>query len=481
MDILLIDPPIAVLKGVPIIRGYNLGLTSLAAYLRDNEIDTAILTGDLLVDVSSSNRLTSLVPTQLTLDTKQRTLETSVNDKNQVIWKKFADVVRRSNPISVGIAYHTPLKPVIEIITSLVREVNPDIKIIVGSFHPTFCPEEVMQNPNIDFAVRGEGETPLLHLVREIKKDKPRWETVPGIHYRDNGKVRYNANADVIRDLDDLPFPARDLVLDCDFSIYRHHSILTARGCPYSCAFCADKRLWGGTVRRRSIDKVIEEMRFLVDTYNTNYVEIADGTFTYDRKYLQAFCNAKINQQLNIKWGCTARYDNLDEDILKLMKKANCYGLYVGLESGSNRVLNSLNKRETVENDIEVSKMIHDSGIIIVTSILLGSPDETKEDVEETLNIIRHIKTDFLSVNSYTPLPGTTLYDLMSEEEKKSIDWSKTDLKSFNNYFSKHISRDELGKYRGEAYQIANRVRKKSIARLAFKKALNLIPGIFKS
>jgi anaerobic magnesium-protoporphyrin IX monomethyl ester cyclase len=485
MDILLIDPPQTVLKGQPTTRGYNMGLTYLAAYLRENDIETAILTGDLLADFSSSNPLTAFIPNWLRVNMKslaegQRLLEASLNDKNHPIWKKLGDTVRRINPTAAGITYHTPLKSTIEIIVRIIREVNPDIKVIVGSFHPTFCPDEVMQNPDIDFAVRGEGEVPLMHLIREIKKDSPKWETVPGIHYRDSdGKLRNNADADIIRDLDELSFPARDLVLDCDFSVYNHHSMLTARGCPYSCAFCADKRLWGGTVRRRSVGNVIEEMKLLKDTYNTNYVEIVDGTFTYDKDYLEKFCNMKIEQVPNMKWGCTARYDNLDEGILKLMKKAGCYGLYIGLESGSNKVLKSINKKETIEKNIEISKMIYDCGIMTATSILLGSPDETKEDIEETLHIMTHFKTDFFDVNSYMPLPGTPYYDALSEEERKAINWPKTGLKSFDNYFSKHMSREELGVYRDKAYKIANRRRIRSILRLGLKKVFNPISRIF--
>ncbi len=481
MDILLIDPPHAILKGQPNLRGYNQGLTALAAYLREGGIEAAILTGDLLLNLSSYNRLTYSIPGWLKVNVKklatgQETLEVAVNDKDHAIWKKLADELRYYQPLCVGITYHTPLKPVVEVIARLVREVEPDIKTIVGSFHPTFCPEEVMQNPDIDFAVRGEGEIPLLHLVREIKKGRRNWETVPGIHYRDaDGQVKGNAAVAPIRNIDELPLPARDLVLNCDYKVFRRHTMLTTRGCPYSCAFCADKRFWGGKVRRRSIARVMEEMKFLKDRYNSNFIEIIDGTFTYDREYLRAFCTAKIEQGLDIRWGCTARYDNLDEDILKLMKKAGCYGLYIGLESGSDRVLESINKKETIEKNIEVSKMIYDSGILSATAILLGSPDETREDIEKTLDVMRRFKTDFFDVNSYLPLPGTPFYDAMSDEEKNSIDWAKTGYKSFSNYFSKHMSREELGKYRNEAYKIANKVRKKSIARMAVRKTFSLI------
>ena len=464
MDILLIDPPYTALKGVPTDCGYNVGLTSLAAYIRNEGIETGVLMGDLLMDLPPSDTLLSASLKQYAAGQMQ--YETIVNDKTHVIWGKLTDIVSQTNPVAVGISYLTPLKCVVERIADLIRDIDRDIKIIVGSCHPTFCPEEVMVNPNIDFVIRGEGEIPLLHLAKELKKDSPKWETVHGIYYRDrNEQVQHNPSVNMFTNLDELPFIARDLVLNCDYDLYRVHCISTARGCPYTCSFCADRRLWGGKVRRRSVDNVIEEMRLLKDKYKIDSVDFVDGTFTYDRGYLQTFCDIIINHKLNIKWRCTARYDNLNEDLLLLMKQANCSGLYFGLESGSERVLKAIDKKITVEEIIKVSEMVYNSGIPSVTSIVLGLPEEKKEDIEETLKLMKKVKTDILDVNSYVPLPGTRLYDSMSEEEKKNIDWRKVAFKSFDNYFSKNISRDDFRRYVSEAYEIANNVRRETLVR----------------
>ena len=292
--------------------------------------------------------------------------------------------------------------------------------------------------------------------------------------------MQNNPSANLISNLDELPFLARDLVLNCDYNRYRLHSISTARGCPYTCSFCADRRFWDGKVRRRSVDNVIEELRLLKDTYKINFVDFVDGTFTFDRKYLQTFCNTMIDRKLNIKWRCTARYDNLNEDLLQLMKQANCSGLYFGLESGSDRVLKAINKEINVEKIIKVSKMVYNSGIPSATSILLGIPGEGKEDIEETLKLMKEFKTDIFDVFSYTPLAGSLLYDSMSEEDKKNIDWGKVGYKSFDNYFSKSISHDDLISYRSEAYEIANNVRKKTIVRLGARMFFHSIARTFK-
>ncbi len=479
MDILLIDPPYRSLKGMPTDSGYNIGLTSLAAYIRNEGIETAVVTGDLLTDLTSTNKWLSMNVKKYAAG--QREYETIINDKTHVVWKKLTDLVRQTKPKAVGISYYTPLKHVVEIIASLIREIDRDIKIIVGSFHPTFCPEEVMQNPDIDFVIRGEGEIPLLRLVKEFRKDSPKWETVPGIYYRDrDGQVQNNSGANLINNLDELPFPARELVLNCDYNRYRAHSISTTRGCPYTCSFCSDRRLWGGKVRRRSVNNVIEELRLLKDTYEIDFVDFVDGTFTFDGEYLQTFCNTMINHKLNIEWRCTARYDNLNEDLLQLMKQANCSGLYIGLESGSDRVLKAIDKKITVEKIIKVSGMVHSSGIPSATSIMLGLPDEGKEDMEATLKLMKKIKTDIFDVNSYIPLPGTPSYDAMSEEDKKNIDWRKVGYKSFNNYFSKSILHDDFKRYRSEAYEIANNVRKKTIVRFGARMFFHFVARMFK-
>lgn len=490
MDILLIDPPHAILKGGSTDRGYNVGLTSLAAYISNEGIETAVLTGDTLIDLPSTNilahPLAAIVPDWLRVNVKelaegQRKLETTVNDKSHVIWKKLTDIVSQTNPMAVGISYLTPLKCVVERIAGLIKEIDQDIKIIAGSFHPTFYPEDVMQNPDIDFVVRGEGEIPLLRLVKEIKKDRPKWETVPGICYRDgDGQVKNNPSVNLLNNLDELPFLARNLVLNCDYNVYRVHAISTARGCPYTCSFCADGRFWGRKIRRRSVDNVIEELRLLKDTYTIDAVDFVDGTFTFDRKYLQTLCNAMINHKLNIKWRCTARYDNLDEDLLQLMKQANCSALYLGLESGSDRVLKDIDKKITIEEIIKASKIIYNSGIPSVTSVLLGLPDEGKEDIEETLKLMKKFKTDFFDVNSYVPLAGTPLYDSMSEEDKKNIDWRKVGYKSWENHFSKHISHDEFNRYQSEAYEIANNIRKRSLVRLGVRMLIHFIARMLK-
>ena len=454
MDVLLIDPPYMSLKGIATDCGYNAGLTSLAAYLRGHNIDTGILAGDLLLKLSDK-RWTNY-------DFKvyaaaQQDYEQTVADSNHPVWKSLAAYIGQTKPVLIGIAYYTPLQYVVEKVIRLVKDVNRDIKIVAGAFHPTFCPDEVMANKDVDFLIRGEGEIPLLHLAKEIIRGSSRWAEIPGIYYRDaDGTVRNTKSPELIEKLDDLPFMARDAVINCDFNIYRDHCMISTRGCPYLCSFCGDKGLWGGRVRRRSVASMIAELKMLASKYKINQVDMVDGTFTFDKKYVIEFCNALIHNGIDINWRCTARYDNLDESLLKLLRKAHCQGFYFGLESGSNRILASVQKKFSVADIIRIDNMVYEHGFFSATSVLLGLPDETKEDMHQTLELMRRVKTTIFDVNSYVPLPGTPLYNAMAPQERENIDWRKVAMKSLNNHFCKTMSLSEFREILLEAYEIAN-------------------------
>ncbi len=458
MDILLIDPPYTALKGVGNDNGYSINVLSLASYLNENEISAAVITGDILADVP--------VQAALTFDIKkyaqgQKDYEKVLDDENHIIWRKIYERIQHYNPLTVGITCLTPAKDLVDKIAVLAKKVNRDIKVIAGGHHPTFCPNETLQNDNIDFVIRGEGETPLLHLMNGLKSGNPDLSIVPNLTYRNNGELVSNPEGPLIRNLDLLPVPDRSLVIDCDFNKYKSHFVGTARGCPYACSFCSDRRLWHNRVRRRSVNNVIEEIKYLINTYDVEFVDFVDGTFTYDINYLREFCDSLIENKIRVKWRCTARYDNINDEVIALIKKANCSGLYFGLESGSERILKSINKKITLEGIVKASELVAKSGIFSITAIMLGLPQEEKQDIMSTLELMKKIKTNMFDINCYVPLPGTRHYDTMSTEERRGIDWRKIGFKSYNNYFTQNISQDDLLKFINEAYEIADSMKKR--------------------
>ncbi len=463
MDILLIDPPYKSLKGVAPECGYNVGLASLASFLLEKGFSLKIINGDALLDLPPSSLLDFNIKKYAE---GQKLYSAILRDEKHDIWNRISQIIEKYNPLAIGITYFTPSKHVVYKVASIAKKLNKNIKVIAGGHHPSYCADEVMKNVDIDFVVKGEGENALLALMTEIKRGGANLANVQGIYWRDDhGKVIANPDATYIKDLDTLPFLARDAVFELDYRQYRTHRLTTSRGCPYQCTFCADKILWRGKVRHRSVENVISELEDLKNTYpDLKFVEFTDGTFTYDKNFVEIFCQKLIEKKINIKWRCTARYDDIDAGMLNLMKKANCFGLYLGVESGSERILEMVSKGISLKDIIEKSEMVQKIGIVSIASILIGIPGERKEDIRQTLDLMKRLKVDLFDVNSYVPLPGTPLYNVLSAEQK-NIDWSSVAFKSLDNYFNESVSRGELKKAMLEAYTIAERTKRRFVKR----------------
>lgn len=452
MDILFIDPPYKSLKGIGSEHGYSISLLSLASYLSANGYDSKVLTGNLLIDLPIMQSLTFNVSKYAE---GQKLYSQALDDDSHLIWKKLLNYIKEYKPKAVGITFLTPASELVYKIGRVIKNYDASIKIIVGGHHPTFCPDETIGQECIDFVIRGEGEIPLLNLMKELTSPSLNLQNVPCLTYIRNNQIIHNPKAESIYDLDVLPLPDRSLVLDCDFKKHRGHYLSTARGCPYTCLFCSDRALWDHKVRRRTINSVINEIKYLYQNFDFDYIDITDGTFTYDQAYVESFCNALIDLEIDISWRCTARYNNINEELLKLLKKANCKGLYFGLESGSKKILETYRKNITIEDIINTSNLVYNSGIAMVTSIMIGLPQETAEDIESTLSLMKKIKTHIFDINSYVPLPGTVLYDNMKKDKNINMDWKKLGYKSYANFFSNHITQDELQNYLHRAYEIA--------------------------
>jgi anaerobic magnesium-protoporphyrin IX monomethyl ester cyclase len=480
VDILLIDPPYRSLKGITPDCGYHLGLAYLSAYLRREGFDVGIISGDTILDLPKSSFF-SLTFNLKKYSEGQEMYQKVLRDENHLIWKKIIEMIQKNSPSTVGITYPTPAKHSVEKIASLAKTLDRHINVIVGGHHPSHSPIEVMRNKDIDFVVRGEGEIPLLALMRELKKQEPDLSQVPGIHWRDSdGSIRTNPDASQISILDTLPFPARDPVIDADYRRYRIHMMSTARGCPNHCTFCADRSFWHRKVRHRSVENVLQELRDIERTYrNLQFVDFTDGTFTYDRDFVEGFCQRMIEENMGVQWRCTARYDDLDNQILHLMKKAGCFALYLGVESGSERILEMTGRNLHVAEMVEKSKLIHNTGIFSMASVMFGIPGETKDDVDKTLALMRKLKADLFDVNSYIPLPGTPLYDLLGKEQKENIDWSKIAVKSLENYFNEAISLEDQKQALLEGYRIATKKKKRFIVRFLWSRLRRNIDRCF--
>lgn len=288
--------------------------------------------------------------------------------------------------------------------------------ICLGGPHPVIEPEKVLENPSVDFVVMGEGEITIIEFLGALSNDKT-LEGIKGLAYKENGGVVVNEKRELIQDLDTLPMPARHLVEIEKYRPSPHHykelpmtTMMVSRGCPFGCLYCASRNVWGRSYRARSADKVIEEIKFLVDRYKIKNINFWDDLWGFDRKWTEEFCKKIISEGIKISWSCERRIDTVDIDILKLMKEAGCYSIFYGIESFDQNCLNAINKGIKVEDSERVMRLTKKAGIEVRANFILGLPEETPEKARATIKKACDLNPDYIKFNVLTPYPGTELY-----------------------------------------------------------------------
>jgi radical SAM superfamily enzyme YgiQ (UPF0313 family) len=293
-------------------------------------------------------------------------------------------------------------------VVSIVREICPNARIVVGGVHPTVAPEEVMALDDIDHVVVGEGEISFVNLLEDIEAGRKTERIIMG----------------VTPNLDDLPFDDREL-FDYQTSIKFTNfpgffkppmvTIVASRGCPFNCTFCAPhaKTMFGPKVRYRSVAHVIEEIEQLYDRYKFRSLAFFDYSLFLNKNWMHEFCDkfekTKIKTQI---WAnCRADFITSNEEGIKRMSKIGLRMIAIGMESGSQRILDFMKKGTTVKQNIKAAEICKKNGIAVRGLFMLGIPTETREDVAQTLNLIKQIKPDVYSFSYFTPMPGTHLYD----------------------------------------------------------------------
>lgn len=280
----------------------------------------------------------------------------------------------------IGVSCMVSMLPFVLLGTRRFKEEHPDCTLVLGGPGPSGAAEEIVAAmPWVDVVVRGEGEVTLIELMRALQAGGD-LGAVRGITWRDGSEVRHNPARPRIQDLDRLPLPAYHRV---DMSAYTSTSVITGRGCPFRCAFCDVGPLWNNKTIFRGVDGVVDELRILKERYGKTYVKISDDTFDLKRDRTEAFCDAVGG--LDLGWSCLARIDLMNEDLLAKMAGAGCDSVFLGIESGSDRVLEKINKRFTI---MEATKMVEMSSRHfehVITSFIWGFPFETMDDLKSTV------------------------------------------------------------------------------------------------
>jgi radical SAM superfamily enzyme YgiQ (UPF0313 family) len=421
MKVLLINPPFQRLMNrtgekLPI------GIMYLSSFLNSNGIETKIYNADCVKREMS-----------FFSEIDDRMYERNLNDLNSTVWKNIKETIRMENPSVVGVSVWTSAYKSALNVARIAKGIDRNMKVVFGGIHPTTMPKETAMEKDVDFVVVGEGERTFLELIKNMGRP----EKVDGICFKRGKEIILTKPREFIEDLDSLPFPDRDNIIS-DFGVpYKLDlgTVLTSRGCPYDCSFCASKVMWNRIVRYRSIERVVDEIESQVRKYGTNVFEILDDTFTIDPKRVEDFCQTLNERKLKIKWQCKARVDSLSEDLLRKMKSAGCESIAYGIESGNQQILNMMNKGVTVEQSRNAISSAKKAGIDTIAYFIVGYPEETAATMGDTESLIKELKCHMSSLSILTPYPGTKVYrDSKKDGLILTEDWSK--------YF--HLGRKEI-------------------------------------
>jgi anaerobic magnesium-protoporphyrin IX monomethyl ester cyclase len=372
--------------------------------------------------------------------------------------------IREFGPDLVGVSciFSSQFRNVIEVCRAAKR-VSSDILTVTGGTHPTFLAEECLKDKSLDMVVRGEGEFCLREVVEGLG-DRGRLEEIDGLAFKDEqGNIRINPFRVPYQDIDEIPFPARDMFPVERYDeislpmgiVYRQRpfmSLITSRGCPYRCTFCSSTNFWGNRYRVRSPGNVLSEMELLVRDFGIKEFKFFDDNLTSNKARAKEIFRGMIERGFDVTWNTPngIHVISLDDDMLDLMKQSGCYELTLAVESGDPYVLKNIIKKPTDLSQVEdAAERIRRKGIGSYGFFIIGFPGETKDQIRNTLDFASRLKLNRISTFIANPLPGTELYEMALSKGYISGGYSFDDIDYFEGRFdTEEWNRDELHRLR---------------------------------
>lgn len=368
--------------------------------------------------------------------------------------EEIKKIIDDYNPSVIGITCSTPTFSNAVKLASLCKT-KSDAKIILGGAHASALPEFIIENYSncFDYVVMGEGEETILELLDSLFSNKD-IQNVKGIVFKHYNKIINTGKREFIQNLDTIPLPDRDILPNNIFfpsmfnARYKNcFTIVTSRGCPLNCKFCASRIITGKKYRMHSAEYVLEEMEILKKKYNAKQLIIFDDTFTFNHGRLEKICRGMINKKFNFKWFCFSQINIVNEEILKLMKSAGCYSISFGLESGNSQTLKTLGKPISPNIAPKIIKIAKKLGYKTQASYILGTPGESVKQMYNTINYSKKVGTTLAFFMMLVPYPGTIFFDkIFSKDDFNSINWNNFVSVGENSVLNDSIKKEELEK-----------------------------------
>ncbi len=342
----------------------------------------------------------------------QHSVEVLDTQVEELSYQEIEDIVREKEPEVIGItAMALTLVDVLKTI-EVIKSVNRNIKVVLGGPHVYIFPNETINLKGVDYLVLGEGEAIFKDLL-DCMDDYRKLKSIRGLVFKENGKIINTGPRPLTENLDILPFPARHLVPYKKYSslVLRKRPItttFTSRGCPYKCTFCARPHL-GKKFRARSAKNVVDEIEECTRMGIYGFL-VYDDTFTVNKERVIEICDELRKRKLDIEWDIRARVDTVDEQLLERLKIAGCRGIHYGVEAGTEKILKTLNKKITISRTKEIFSLTKKSKISTLGYFMIGNPGETREDILETLKLMKELDPDYVHITILTPFPATRIY-----------------------------------------------------------------------
>jgi len=337
----------------------------------------------------------------------------------------------------------------------IVREKRPDVKIILGGAHPSAFPEQTLHYfEEADYAIQGEAEKGLADLILHLSHpDHIAKDRIAGLIWRENGAIRCNPPL-FTEDLDSLGSPDWNLISPCDYPFQTSYftqskivaPLIMTRGCPYHCTFCSCRAVTGHKIRSHSVDYIMRQIKFLQSNFGIKEVCFIDDNFLALKNLFVELCREIILQKIDIQWSCFGiRLDLVDEQILALMEKSGCYLITVGIESGSQRILDHMEKGLTLELIEEKLKLIKTkSSIKVIGNFILGYPAENEDDIRKTIKFAGKLPLYGANFFPFHPTPGTEIFNELQTKENFIFDHRGLTGQDMKPYVPEGISRKKF-------------------------------------